>query len=296
MQYNLKDPNLSKEIIPKIAKTKLGIVEYVEVGSGPVVVTSHGAMGGYDQSLILAQTIGKEDFRYISISRPGYLGTPISSGRTPEQQADLIAALLDFLDISEASMMAVSGGGPAAIQFGLRHSKRCKSLILVSTCADKVEVVIPFSFKLIQFLARWPWFEKKFKKKAEKDLVTIARRSIRDIKILANTLKSGDTWPIFSTMLLSTFNQIGKRLVGTANDIEISRTASYPLEDLSVPVLVVHGTVDRLVDFNMHTKIYKDRVPNVDIFAIEGGEHVAIFTHRNIVSEKVSDFMQNYSV
>jgi len=269
-------------------------VEYVEIGDGPVVVALHGAMGGYDQSLILAQTIGDAGYRYIAMTRPGYLGTPLSSGKSPEQQGDLIAALLDSLSIGKAGILAVSGGGPSAVQFGLRHSARCTGLVLVSTCADKIDTPIPFSFKIIQFLARWPWFVNRFRNKAEKDLDAVAKRSIRDPEILARTINDADTWPLFSTMLLSTFDRMGQRISGTRNDIEITRTATYPLKNLHVPVLIVHGTQDPLVQFDVHAKMFEAHLPNAELLAVDGGEHVAIFTHRNIVRAKVIEFMQRH--
>ncbi len=250
-------------------------------------------MGGYDQSLILAQTIGREGFRYIAISRPGFLGTPLSSGKSPEQQGDLIAALLDTLGINRAGVMAVSGGGPSALHFGFRHPQRCAGLVLVSTCADKVNIPIPLSFKIMKSLARWSWFVNKFRKKAERDLEAVAGRSIHDSEILARTINDPDTWPLFSTMLLSTFDRMGQRIEGTENDIKISRTETYPLEQLNVPVLVVHGTNDQLAPFE-NAKIYEARVPNAELLTVEGGEHVTIFTHRNIVRSKVIEFMNRY--
>ena len=294
MTYPIQDPQLSSKLTPKTAETALGVVEYVEMGDGPVVIAIHGAMGGYDQSVILAQTIGDAGYRYIAMTRPGYLGTPMRSGQTPEQQGDLIAALLDKLGIAKAGVMAVSGGGPSAVQFGLRHSGRCAGLVLVSTCADKVDMPIPFSFKVMKYLARWPWFVHKFRKKAEKDLEAVAKRSIRDPEILARTVNDADTWPLFSTMLLSTFDRMGQRLEGTENDIEITRTATYPLENLDVPVLIVHGTQDPLVPFEVHAKMYEARVPHVELLAVDGGEHVAIFTHRDMVRAKVMAFMQRH--
>ncbi|MDB9822617.1 alpha/beta hydrolase [Deltaproteobacteria bacterium] len=294
MIYDIRDPKLSSKLDPKTADTSVGLVEYTEIGNGPVVVSLHGAMGGYDQGLILAQTIGNAGYRYIAISRPGYLGTPMTSGRSPEQQGDLITALLDSLGIIQAGVIAVSGGGPSAVQFGLRHPDRCKGLVLVSTCADKVDTPIPLSFKVMTYLARWPWFVRKFRRKAEGNLEAVAKRSIRDPEILARTINDADTWPIFSKMLLSTFHQMGRRLEGTKNDIEITRTATYPLEDLNVPVLIVHGTQDQLVEFEVHAKMYETRLPNAELLAVDGGEHVAIFTHRNIVRAKVIEFMQRY--
>ncbi len=294
MTYDIQDPQLSSKLPPKTANTAVGVVEYAEIGDGPAVVAIHGALGGYDQSLILAQTIGQAGYHYIALSRPGYLGTPLNSGQSPEQQGDLIAALLDTLDIVQAGVMAVSGGGPSAVQFGLRHPARCAGLVLVSTCADKVDTPIPFSFKVMKYLAHWPWFAKKFRKKAEKDLEAVAKRSIRDPEILARTINDSETWPLFSTMLLSTFDRMGQRLDGTENDIEISRNATYPLENLNVPVLIVHGTEDRLVEFTVHAKMYETRVPKAELLAVSGGEHVAIFTHRNMVRAQVIKFMEGH--
>lgn len=294
MTYDFQDPQLSSQIAPQTAQTARGVVEYAEIGAGPVVVALHGAMGGYDQSLILAQTIGKADYRYLAVSRPGYLGTPMGSGRTSEQQGDLIAALLDTLNIAKAGVMAVSGGGPSAVQFGLRHPARCAGLVLVSTCAGKVDSPVPFSFKVMKHLGRWPCFAKKFRKKAERNLAGVAQQSIRDPEILARTINDADAWPLFSTLLLSTFDRMWQRLDGTENDIDITRNTTYALEKLDMPVLIVHGTQDPHLPFEVHAKMFAIRVPHAELLAIEGGEHVAIFTHRNQIRAKVNDFMRHH--
>ena len=294
MTFDFKDPQLSGKLSVKTVTTALGVVEFVEIGDGPVVIAVHGAMGGYDQSLILAQTIGNSDYRYIAISRPGYLGTPIASGRTTEHQGDLIAALLDTLGIAKAGVIAVSGGGPSAVQFGIRHKNRCAGLILVSTCAGKIDTPIPFSFKAMKFFMRCSWFANHFRKKTKKNLTAVAKRSIRDPDILTRTINDAEIWPIFSTMLLSTTDRIRQRLSGVENDIEITRAATFPLENLSLPVLIVHGTEDRLLPFEAHAKVFEARVPNAELLAVEGGEHVAIFTHREIVRAKVIEFMKNH--
>lgn len=294
MSYDLYDAQLVNKVRPQLAQTALGMVEYVDVGSGPAVVTIHGAMGGYDQSLFLAQTIGAPGYRYLAISRPGYLGTPMASGQSPAQQADLIAALLDTLGIDKAGVMGVSGGGPSAVEFGLRHATRCHGLVLVSTCADKIDMPIPFAFHLMKFLARWSWFGAYFRRKASSDLVATAKRSIHDPEILMRTVNDAETWPLFSSMMLSTYDRMGQRIAGTENDIRITRTATYALESLTVPVLVIHGTADPLVQYEIHAKMYARRVPQVELLTVEGGEHVAIFTHRAMVRSKVTTFMQSH--
>lgn len=294
MQPDFYDPQLIKKVPPKRTQTALGPIEYVDIGTGPVVVTAHGAMGGYDQSLILAQTIGAPTYRYLALSRPGYLGTPLSSGKSSAAQGDLVAALLDALGIDKAGMMAVSGGGPSALQFGLRHPDRCNGLVLVSTCADKVEMPIPFGFKVMTVMARLPWFARRIGQKARSDLKAAAQRSIRDPEVLERTVNDAKTWPLFSTMMLSTYDRMHQRIVGTDNDIRITRTERYPLETLAVPVMVVHGTVDQLVQYDVHAKLYAQRVPQTELVTVDNGEHVSIFTHRELVQPQVQRFMQHH--
>jgi pimeloyl-ACP methyl ester carboxylesterase len=212
----------------------------------------------------------------------------------PEAQGDLVAALLDKLEVARAGVMAVSGGGPAALQFGVRHPDRCKGLVLVATCADKVQTPIPLSFKVMKFLARWPFFVERFRRKAEGDLVGIAKRSIADAEILERTVENEEVWPLFSALMLSTYDRMGQRLDGTGNDILITATATYPLEKLSVPVLVVHGTSDRLVDYTLHTGEYLKRIANAELYTVQDGEHVAIFTHRADVRERVAAFAHRW--
>jgi len=206
----------------------------------------------------------------------------------------LIAAVLDVLQIDRAGVLAVSGGGPAALGFGLRHGQRCKGMVLVSTCADKVMNKIPFSFHLMTILARRPGFGKKLYSKAAGNLRAVAQRSIRAPEILERTIQDAETWPLYSTMMLTTYDRMEQRLTGTKNDIRITRKASYPLEALRVPVLIVHGTMDPLVSFEHSAKMYQRRLPDVELLALEGGEHVAIFTHREQARAKVIPFMKRY--
>lgn len=278
---------------PRIVATRLGPVEYSEYGQGPVVVSLHGAMGGHDQSRILAQTIAGEGYRHLAISRPGYLGTPLSSGKSPESQADLIAALLEELGIETASVMAVSGGGPAAIFFAHRFPHRCRSLVLASTCATKISTPIPLSFKVMQVLARIPFVADSIGKKMSADLQTVAGRSITDPDLLEQTFADPQVAPLFKAMLLSTAGRMNRRLAGTKNDIRISRSYDYPLEALKMAVLIVHGELDQHVPFLDHALPLQRRLPQSKLLAIDQGEHVAIFTHRKEVQAAVMEFLKS---
>ena len=81
------------------------------------------------------------------------------------------------------------------------------------------------------------------------------------------------------------------RLAGTENDVAITRSdLSIDLEGIGVAVLVVHGTADRAAPFAQGQEMAR-RIPGAELLAIEGGDHVSIFTHREIVRPRVARFL-----
>jgi pimeloyl-ACP methyl ester carboxylesterase len=86
-------------------------------------------------------------------------------------------------------------------------------------------------------------------------------------------------------------DRLGERLDGTANDIRLTRSNDYPLEKVAVPVLVVHGTADKLVPYEEHGKPLTERILGAQSLILEGGEHSAIFTHNPLVRERVEKFL-----
>lgn len=113
-----------------IAETAAGDIEYAERGEGEPMLVIHGAGGGYDQGLLIASDFGK-DYRVIAPSRFGYLKAPVPNDYSPRAQADAHAALLDFLEIKRAIVVAASAGVPSAIEMALRYPERVSALVLL---------------------------------------------------------------------------------------------------------------------------------------------------------------------
>lgn len=62
-------------------------------------------------------------------------------------------------------------------------------------------------------------------------------------------MRDPNAGPLFAALPVSTFDRMARRLPGTVKDIAVTRTTTYPLEQIAVPVSVVHGAEDRLVPF-----------------------------------------------
>jgi pimeloyl-ACP methyl ester carboxylesterase len=115
----------------QIATTRCGPIEYAVRGEGPPVLVVHGAGGGFDQGLELADSVVRAGFRVIAVSRFGYLRTPLPADASAPAQADAHACLLDSLNIRQAAIVGVSAGGPSALQFALRFPDRTAALVLL---------------------------------------------------------------------------------------------------------------------------------------------------------------------
>jgi len=277
---------------PVRVATARGPVELVDVGEGPAILALHGAMGGWEQSLLLARTLAPPGHRVVAVSRPGYLGTALEVAPSPEAQAELYAELLRILEIPQATVLAVSGGGPPAMMLAARRPALCRALVLVSTCGARVTTRLPLRFQLLRLAASWGWLAARMERQAAAmDPDAAARRSIPDDAVRARTLADPEAGPLFRALLATTRSRMAARLAGTLNDVEVTRTQAPPLDEIRVPTLVVHGTADRAVPFEAHGKLLAERIAGATLAALEGGDHVAIFTHLAEARAKVAAFL-----
>jgi pimeloyl-ACP methyl ester carboxylesterase len=119
----------------KIADTTSGPIEYLDEGSGPVVLFLHGACAS-GRERVLHPPLVRAGFRVILPSRPGHGRTPLAAGRTPEQAAEGMAALLAALGIGRAMVFAVSTGGPTGAVFAARRPDLAAGLVFESAVID----------------------------------------------------------------------------------------------------------------------------------------------------------------
>lgn len=273
-------------------ETARGTIEFADSGEGPAVLLLHGAMGGCDQGLLLGRAaIGEAGYRFVAPSRPGYLGTPLSRGQTPEEQADLCTALLDRMSIGEAVVVAISGGGQCALQFAIRHPGRCRRLVMISACSAPLSGRVPLGFHLMRAAAWAPGLVAAMRRRAARDPDSAARRSIPDAALRTRTLNHPEAGPLLRALRQSVLTDMRTRLPGTRNDIEQSRRPfSYAVEVVAAPVLIVHGTADEVVPFRQ-AEALAGRIRRAELFAIDEGRHVSLFTHLDAVRERVRGFV-----
>ena len=111
-----------------------GLKMYYEIqGSGEPVVLLHGAFmtitnnwSGWIEELSKTR-------RVISVEMQGHGRTAdIQRDISPENLADDVAALLDYLKIPKADVMGYSLGGGVAIQCAIRHPEKVRKIVIIS--------------------------------------------------------------------------------------------------------------------------------------------------------------------
>ena len=278
-----------------LVQTARGPIELAHWGDGPAVLALHGGMGGYDQSLLLGRAVLGDApvHRVLALSRPGYLGTPQSSGTPPSAQADLYAALLDTLAIERAAVIAVSAGGPSALHFALRHPDRCAAVVLVSCCTGTLEIPpeVRSRLPMMRWMARLPWLTTWLARRAARHPDKAAVRAIADPAVRTRTLAHPRAGAMLAALQISVFVRMAERLPGTLSDTATFATMQpIDVTSLAPPILAIHGTADRVVPFAHGERVARES-PRGELMAIEGGEHVSLFTHLDEVGARARAFL-----
>ena len=280
--------------VPVVTRTAFGPVEHTRAGTGPAFLALHGGMGGYDQSWLLARALlaNMSNHHVLGLSRPGYLGTPQSLGRTPETQASLYARLLDALGIERTVVAAVSAGGPSAIQFALLHPDRCAGLILVSTATGPLETAPAFLARLrkMAWLARLPGLIPLMRRRALSNPLASAMRSMPDRATAERTLAHPEAGALFVALQRSALTHVTRRLPGTVTDTTYYQSMpAPPYHRITAPTLAIHGDTDPVVPVS-HARQVLEAAPHATGLILSGG-HTALFSNLDAIRKAVDDFM-----
>lgn len=116
---------------PRIAETGRGRISFREAGHGPALVLLHG-MNGSSKSWVRQLAAFASSYRVIAWDAPGY-GESDSVAPDVDAYAAQLEALLNFLKVDRASVIAHSMGGVVGERFCARYPGRVVSLVLSGT-------------------------------------------------------------------------------------------------------------------------------------------------------------------
>lgn len=280
----LKKTTKRLESHSEIANTVRGPIEYVLKGKGPIVLCIHGGFGGYDQGLLVGDSLVEHGFSVLSPSRPGYLRTPLSVGQTNEEQADAMVGLLDALGIDQVSVIGFSAGSQIAFLMAVRHPERVKSVVFECLGAQSDQSAMYALFREVLSLGELPDFaswvfyvtSKAFPKETVKFILTLDS-NLPTVQLKQRTrfvLKSPKQMDFAQRFIQSTI-PLGPRIPGIENDISPANLDPWPEFDyalLKTPTMIIQSKFDSNGSYS-EAQFAASHIPGVNFISLEGCGH-----------------------
>jgi pimeloyl-ACP methyl ester carboxylesterase len=261
-------------------------LHYVERGSGEPLVLLHGngsMIQDFESSGLIDLTA--RDYRVIVFDRPGFghSDRPRNIVWTPDAQAELIKHALTRLGVSNAIVLGHSWGASVAVALALKYPGLVRGLVLAS--GYYYPIVRP-------------------------DVVATAAPALPLIgDILSHTLSpliSRATWPLMMAKIFGPrsvprkFEAFPKEMALRPSQIRASAAESalmipdtFHLQnryaDLKMPVVIIAGEQDRLVDIDTQSARLHSDVSHSRFHRVPGTGHMIHQTATDQVMSAISE-------
>jgi pimeloyl-ACP methyl ester carboxylesterase len=230
-------------------------IRYLEAGSGPVIVSLHGANG-----LRLSRThdMLAENHRVIVVEVPGF-GHSQENTRA-EDMNDLAATVLEFIEklsLETLNIMGMSFGGKLALNCAILKPEIMASIILIAPAAIRPDHLY-------------------------ENIPTHAQRAAA---LFAHPKKQPPANQL-SAEIIAKQEDLVSRTIGPGR----SETFETKLAELQVPVLALFGTEDILIPPEIG-KYYREILPNCFLMMVYDAAHAIDADRPEAVTELIQDFV-----
>jgi len=233
-------------------------IRYLTAGQGEPLVGLHGA-GGLRQGR--AHALLAEHYRVIMFEAPGFGQSPVNE--RSQSMSDLAATMLQAvsnLGIEQFNLMGNSFGGKLALCMALQQPERIQALVLVAPAAIRP---------------------------AGGTLPRPTSPEERMALLYAHPERQPPTAPPDPTIIAKQQTLV-RRLMGPPRDEALESR----LPDLHVPVLVLFGTMDRMIPSDMG-RLYCEKLPNCNLVLVYDAGHAVDADRPEAFVSVVNDFLQH---
>jgi pimeloyl-ACP methyl ester carboxylesterase len=261
-------------------------VNVIEQGSGPAVVLVHGLPGSAYDWRELSPELAKRGRRAIAYGRVGFgRSDPRTNGQyTPEGNAAELLALLEALELEDATVVGHSYGGATAMIASLRDSSRMGRLVLVATGGpDSADAQPPMPSALLRAFYSVP---------ALRWRTAVPPIGVALMRVLSDQAFNGqpqpDWWlPGLRANLARWDTLLAYR--GEMMGVGADAGAALVPEQIALPTLLLHGDADRLASVEI-SRYLASQIPGATLVEYPGASHMLIVTHAADLAEQISTF------
>jgi len=267
-------------LLPQTLDVDGSVMAYLDGGSGEAVVMLHGFGGDKDNFVPFAGAM-KRNHRIVipDLFAFGESSLPLRAERNLSYESQRLAALLDALRIEKAHLVGCSMGGQLALYFAAHFSERTRSLGLISPSglweAPQTELM------------------EQIRRTGENPLVV---RSVGDLK---RSIAVGMMHP--PKLPHSFLKEIAKPRIANADTEDrlfqmlLDNPVDTLLEQIDVPVLIVFGEHDRVID-PATAEYMQKRLGDSEAAVIPDAAHVAMYERPRETARRYEAFLNRITV
>ncbi|MBV8739812.1 MAG: alpha/beta hydrolase, partial [Alphaproteobacteria bacterium] len=223
-------------------------------------------------------------FRVIAIDRPGFGHTTRPRPRvwTAQAQAALVHAALARLQVQHAIVIGHSWGTLAALSLALEHPADVRSLVLLAgyyfpTMRTDVFALSILATPVIGDLLDWT-------------VMPIIGSALRGV-VFRNLFSPAAVSPRFSAEFPTELSLRPSQIKASAIDTELMAVSAAAIAgryaELTMPVIIMAGKHDRIVDFERQSQRLFAALPNARLIALDEVGHMIHHTIPDKVIEAV---------
>ena len=265
----------------QVEGARLHYVDRPAAGAEPAIVMIHG-LAGQTRHFTYALTERLTDLRVVVVDRPGAGWSDAAPGASQavRAQAAVIAAFIRKLGLERPLVVGHSLGGAVALALALDHPDVVGGLALIAPLTQTVGVVSPVfralgvSSPLLRRLIGWTLAAP----------MSIARGPATLAEVFAPEPAPAD----FATrgggalgLRPRAFESASADFTAATDDL-MNLVGRYP--GLKVPVGVLYGDGDRLLDATIHGEGFKAQHPAADLEMVKGAGHMILMTQPDLTA------------
>lgn len=240
----------------------------------PPLLLVHGLAGQLDHYTYAVTDRLAGRYRMVAVDRPGS-GHSVAAPGTPadlDTQAAMLAALIDALGLDRPLVVGHSLGGALALNLALNHPRKMRGLALVAPLTHMQEQVPPVFDGLTILSPSW-------RRIVAWTLAIPAQ--IKNSRAALDQVFGPEAVPAdFATrgggllaLRPSAFLAASADLQALPDSLPVQQTR-YP--ELDMPVAVLYGRDDRILDWRAHGQALVDKVAGARLELVEGGHMLPI--------------------